>query len=87
MPNGTSWLASTDRLMRPMDHRLAASKLARDAALHLGATDDRCGYWRMLAEAEIIQGKPAEHYLQMATRYSLGLVDGQAQPEACPVGI
>lgn len=70
-----------------MDHRLAAAQHARTAALHLGATDDRCGYWRLLGEAELCVGRPAELYLQMATRHSLGLVDGQRQPEACPVGV
>lgn len=70
-----------------MDHRLAAAKHARDAALHLGATDDRAGYWRMLGEVELILGRPAEGFLQLATRYSLGLVDGRAQPEACLPGV
>lgn len=69
------------------NHRLAAAQHARAAALYLGATDDRAGYWRLLGEAELVLGRPAEVYLQLATRYSLGLVDGHAQPEACPVGV
>lgn len=68
------------------DHRLAAAQHARAAALHLGATEDRCGYWRMLAEADLCIARPAEHYLQLATRYSLGLVDGTPQGTA-PVGV
>lgn len=59
-----------------MDHRLAAAQHARAAALHLGATDDRAGYWRLLGEAELCIGRPAETYLQLATRHALGLVDG-----------
>lgn len=69
-----------------MDHRLAAAQHARMAALHLGATDDRTGYWRLLGEAELCIGRPAEAFLALATRYSLGLVDGQPQG-ATPVGI
>jgi len=68
------------------NHRLAAAQAVRAAALHLGATDDRCGYWRLLGEAELCIGRPAEYYLQLATRYSLGLVDGTPQG-AAPVGV
>lgn len=85
--NGMAALALVALSHAAMDHRLAASKHARDAALHLGATDDRAGYWRLLAEAEMIQNRPAEAFLQLATRYSLGLVDGRAQPEACLPGV
>lgn len=70
-----------------MDHRLAAAQHARTAALHLGATDDRCGYWRLLGEAELCVGRPAELYLQMATRYSLGLAGNDPDPAGCPVGV
>lgn len=59
-----------------MDHRLAAAKHARAAALHLGATDDRAGYWRLLGIAELCIGRPAQAYLRVATHHALGLVDG-----------
>ncbi len=57
-----------------MDHRLAAAQHARAAALHLGATDDRAGYFRLLAEADQLVGRPADTLQQLATRYALGLV-------------
>lgn len=62
-----------------MDHRLAAAQHVRAAALHLGATDDRAGYWRLLGEAELCQGRNAEWALQLATRFELGLAQKSPQ--------
>lgn len=58
----------------PMDHRLAAAQHATAAAHHLAAGGDRAAYWRLMAEVDQALGRDAEHALQLATRYQLGLI-------------
>lgn len=55
-------------------HALAAAKLCTLAANHLAAGGDRAGYWRLIGEADLCVDRDAEWALNLATRYSLGLL-------------
>lgn len=63
-----------DPMPQATANHVAAAKHATAAAHHLAAGGDRAGYWRLMAESDQALGRDAEHALQLATRYQLGLI-------------
>ena len=57
-----------------MPSHAVAAGLCTQAACHLAAGGNRAGYWRLMAEAEQCLGRDGERALQLATRYTLGLI-------------